>query len=115
MNKKIDRERAISNLRKEAQERVIKDEVMKFRLEAETLKHLLVLAKKLKKPAGTLVREWVVEELNQAERGSKQSPEVIAISMIATSLAEHGLLHDDQVGRIHQLLARPSNDYNARL
>ena len=105
MNKKINKERAILNLRQEAHKRVVKDEVMKFRLEAETLERLLALASKLNRPAGTLVREWVVEKLDEADSGKKWTPEITAISIIASSLAEQGLLHDDQIGRINQLLS----------
>lgn len=104
MSKKINKERAILNLRQEAHKRVVKDEVMKFRLEAETLERLLILAKKSNKPAGTLVREWVVEKLDESESRRKETPEITAISIIASSLAEHGLLHNDQIGRINQLL-----------
>lgn len=104
MSKKINKERAILNLRQEAHKRVVKDEVMKFRLEAETLERLLILAKKSNKPVGTLVREWVVEKLDESESRRKETPEITAISIIASSLAEHGLLHNDQIGRINQLL-----------
>ena len=40
---------------------------MRFRLESETLQKLLELSKKTKKPAGTLVREWVIEKLEQLQ------------------------------------------------
>lgn len=103
MNKKINREVAIAKLRKEAQERIVKNEVMKFRLESETLERLLLLAKKLNKPAGTLVREWVIEKLSD-EAGQQETPEVMAISIIANSLAEQGLLHNDQICRIRAIL-----------
>ncbi|HEY9870606.1 MAG TPA: hypothetical protein V6D08_15680 [Candidatus Obscuribacterales bacterium] len=105
MSKRIIREDAILNLRQEAQRRVIKDEVMKFRLEAATLERLLRLAQQLNKPAGTLVREWVVEKLDQIETGRTEPPEVTAISIIADSLAERGLLRDEQIDRIRQLLS----------
>jgi predicted DNA-binding protein len=104
MNKKIDRNRAILNLGQEAERRLVKSEVMRFRLEEATFKRFLVLAKKLNKPAGALVREWVTEKLNQVENGHTDTPESVAISIIATSLAERGLLHDDQIGKIHHLL-----------
>jgi hypothetical protein len=104
MSKKIDREHAIQSLGMEAHRRVIKAEVMKFRLEAETLDRLLKLAAKLKKPAGTLVREWVIEKLEQSEREPKDSPETTAISIIASSLAERGLLRTGDVRRINRLL-----------
>lgn len=103
--KKIDRQKAILNLRKEAESRVIKDEVMRFRLESETLQRLLELSKKLGKPAGTIVREWVTERLNQVKSGHHESPEGIAITIIASSLAEKGILRDEQVSRIQNLLA----------
>jgi hypothetical protein len=101
--KKIDRQKAILSLRKEAEERVIKDEVMRFRLESETLQKLLELSKKTKKPAGTLVREWVIEKLEQLQ-GEQESPEGMAITIIATSLAERGILKADQVSKIQKLL-----------
>lgn len=104
MHKKIDRERAISNLREEAQRQLLKSEVMRFRLEEPTFKRLLLLASKLNKPVGSLVREWVVEKLNQAENQSTNTPESMAISIIATSLAEQGLLKKNQIGKIQQLL-----------
>jgi hypothetical protein len=55
MSKKIDKRRAVANLRSEAQKRVVKDEVLRFRLEGKTLERLLKLAKKRDKPVGTLV------------------------------------------------------------
>ena len=61
MNKNFDRERAIKKLGEEAHRRVLKNEVMKFRFEAHNLDRLLKLANKLNRPAGTLVREWVIE------------------------------------------------------
>jgi hypothetical protein len=106
MSKRIDRKQAVLNLRKEAEERVLKDEVMKFRLEAETLERLLLMAKKLNKPAGTLVREWVIEKLDSGENQREELPAIMAISMIANSLAKRGLLPKSQIGRIRQLLAR---------
>ena len=106
MSRKVDKSRAISNLRQEAQRRVIKDEVMKFRLESETLERLLTLSQRLNKPAGTLVRDWVIEKLNRIESEPKETPGIAAISIIADSLAKRGLLQDDQVSRIHQLLAK---------
>ena len=105
MAKKIDRQRAILNLRQEAEKRVIKDEVMKFRLESSVLQRLLRASKQLNKPVGALVREWVVERLTQIENQNYQSPEVTSISIIATTLAEHGLLPDKQVSQIQKLLA----------
>ena len=105
MNKKIDREKAIANLREEAHCQVLKNEVMRFRLEAENLDRLLKFAKKINKPVGTLVREWVIEKLDHAERKPKQSPQIKALSIITTSLAQQGLLKADQVGRINKLLA----------
>ena len=92
--KKFNRDRAILNLGIEAHRRVLKAEVMKFRLEAETLDRLLKFAAKCNKPAGTLVREWVIEKLDQEERGNSHSPVVMAISIITSSLAERGLLPD---------------------
>ncbi len=106
-NKKIDRKLAVENLRKEAHRRVLKNEVMKFRLESDSLERLLKLAKRLNKPVGALVREWVNEKLDQAESGNVESPAMTAISIIATSLAEHGLLHNDEIGRINRLVAKP--------
>jgi hypothetical protein len=103
--KKIDKQRAILNLRKEAQERLLKSETMKFRLDAETLKRLLVLAKKLNKPAGTLVREWVIEKVSQVENGYKESPETAAINIIVSSLSKRGLLQQNQISHIQELLA----------
>lgn len=108
MNKKIDKEKAVANLRQEAHKRVTKDEVMKFRLESETLEQLLLLAQKQKKPAGALVREWVLEKLAQEENGH-QTPEIKAISIITTSLAEQGLLDDNQLSSIRRLLAPNDN------
>jgi hypothetical protein len=110
MNKKITKQQAISSLRKEAQERVIKGEVMKFRLEEKTLERLLALAKKLNKPAGTLVREWVIEKIDLLEQGHKEAPEITAISIIADGLAERGLLRDQELQTIKRLLRRSKND-----
>lgn len=104
MNKKIDLELAVKNLRKEAHNRVLKNEVMKFRLEENNLDRLLKLAKKLNKPAGALVREWVIEKLDQIEKGRKESPEIKAISIITDSLSKKGLLENSQVNRILRLL-----------
>ena len=104
MNKKIDRELAIKNLREEAHRRVLKNEVMKFRFESANLDRLLKLAKKLNKPAGTLVREWVIEKLDQVDKKRTESPEVKAISIITASLAECGILQNNQIGHIHKLL-----------
>jgi hypothetical protein len=109
MNKEIDREKAIANLREEAQRRVIKNEIMRFRLEAQTFERLLKFAKKINKPVGTLVREWVVEKLDQAESKNKQSPQIKAISIITTTLAERGVLKADQVVHINKLLMEQSD------
>ena len=106
MSKKIDRDRAISNLRQEAQNRAIKNEVMKFRLESETLERLLILSQKCNKPVGTLVREWVIEKLDQAENQHTNNAEIKAISIIASSLADRGLLHKDEISRIQQILGQ---------
>ncbi len=100
---KIDRQKAIRGLREEAEARVVKDEVMRFRLDSDTLKRLLHLAKKLNKPAGSLVREWVIERLEQAELGAEQTPEFLAINIIASSLAAQGILRDEQICEIQQL------------
>ena len=105
MSKNIDKEKAIANLRPEAQNRLIKNEIMRFRLESETFERLLKYARKINKPVGTLVREWVVEKLNQLESKPKQSPQIKAINIITTSLAEQGLLETKEVGRINKLLA----------
>ena len=106
---KIDKERAIANLGAEAHRRVIKSEVMRFRLEEEAFDRLLKYAAKIKKPAGTLVREWVLERLDQAENKSKKSPQIKAISIITDSLAQKGLLKAEQVGRINKLLTEQTN------
>lgn len=104
MKKKIDRERAIYNLGVEAQRQLLKSEVMRFRLEEPTFKRLLMTAGRLKKMPSTLVREWVVEKLNQVEEQGTESPESLAISIIADSLAKRGLLKDAQVEKIKLLL-----------
>ncbi len=109
MSNKINRERAIANLREEAQRQIIKSEIMRFRLEEETFARLLNFAAKIKKPVGTLVREWVVEKLDQAESKPKESPQTKAINIITTSLAERGLLKANQVGRINKLLTEQEN------
>ncbi len=106
MQRKIDKAQAILNLRQEAHKRVLKDEVMKFRLEARTLEQLLSLSQKLNKPAGANVREWVIEKLSEQKQERTGSPAVMAISIIATSLAKRGILHDDQIANIQQLLAQ---------
>lgn len=92
------------NLRKEAHNRVLKDEVMKFRLESETLERLLTLAAKSNKPVGTLVREWVIEKLDSLEGIQQETPEIKAIGIIANTLAKRGLLPSEQVVRINRLL-----------
>lgn len=114
MSKKIDRQQSIVNLRQEAQRRVLKNEVMKFRLESETLERLLLLAKKLDKPAGTLVREWVVERLDQLEGVCKSTPEFEAISIIANTLAQRGLLSAEKISRINKLLGQDVHDSKKR-
>jgi hypothetical protein len=105
MNKKINVEKAIQNLGLEAHKRVLKDEVLKFRLESETLDRLLKLAYKLNTPVGTLVRSWIIERLDEEENGQRETPEIAAISIIALSLAEQGILPDDEMARINKILS----------
>jgi hypothetical protein len=105
MNKKINVEKALQNLGLEAHKRVLKDEVLKFRLESDTLDRLLKLAYKLNTPVGTLVRSWIIERLDDEEKDQRETPEIAAIGIIASSLAEQGILPDDEMARIHKILS----------
>ena len=107
VEKKFDLDRAMLNLGLEAHRRVVKTEVMKFRLEAKNLERLLTVAYQCNKPVGTLVREWVIEKLDEAEHSINPSAEKTAIGIIADSLAERGLLPDAEFAQIQQLL-KPS-------
>jgi hypothetical protein len=101
---KIEKEKAIADLRHAAQERIIKSEMMRFRLEEPTYRRLLSTAMKLKKRSSTLVREWVVEKLDEIERNGSATPGITAIGILTDSLAEQGLLKNAQVRRIQKLL-----------
>lgn len=52
----------------EALESVAKSEQFNFRMDSETMKRLYKVASELKKPVGALVREWVLERLNQEQK-----------------------------------------------
>lgn len=101
---KIDKKKAVAELRHAASERIVKSEIMRFRLEEPTFRRLEETAFKLKKQSSTLVREWVIEKLDEIERNGSATPTITAISIITDSLAEQGLLKDTQVRRIRKLL-----------
>lgn len=52
-----------------ARAEVAKTEIVQFRLDADNITRLYEFATELKKPVGTMVREWVLERMD-AERGA---------------------------------------------
>jgi hypothetical protein len=57
------------NMAARAKTRVAKTEIVQFRLDADNITRLYEFATELKKPVGTMVREWVLERM-AAERGA---------------------------------------------
>ncbi len=51
----------------EALESVAKSEQFNFRMDADTIKRLYKIAAQQRKPVGALVREWVLEKLEQEQ------------------------------------------------
>lgn len=90
----------ISRVKKKARDYLTKTEIVQFRLDAETYAALFSLAEKHRKPAGTLVREWVSDRISRdmaATAGSATS---------ALQPSEHELLLSLQkdVEKLKQLI-----------
>jgi predicted DNA-binding protein len=63
-----ERQRRRSKVATEALESVAKSEQFNFRMEAETIKRLYKRAELQGKPVGALVREWVIEKLDEQDK-----------------------------------------------
>ena len=63
-----ERQRRRLKVANEALDSVAKTEQFNFRMEAETIKRLYQCAEAQGKPVGALVREWVIEKLNEEEK-----------------------------------------------
>ncbi len=59
----------ILKVKKKARDYLTKTEIFQFRLDAETYAALFSLAERHRKPAGSLVREWVSERINRELAG----------------------------------------------
>ncbi|HEY9871324.1 MAG TPA: hypothetical protein V6D08_19350 [Candidatus Obscuribacterales bacterium] len=57
-----------------ARAEVAKTEIVQFRLDADNISRLYEFATALRKPVGTLVREWVLERMASEQGGSKSQP-----------------------------------------
>jgi len=57
-----------------ARAEVAKTEILQFRLDADNISRLYEFATELKKPVGTMVREWVLERMAAEQGGAPNQP-----------------------------------------
>lgn len=88
-----ERQKRRERLAAQALESVAKSEQFNFRVDSETIKRLYKVAADQKKPVGALVREWVLERLNQ-EQMAPSSAEL---------MHEIHLLRDQTLARLEAL------------
>lgn len=88
-----ERQKRRERLAAQALESVAKSEQFNFRVDSETIKRLYKVAADQKKPVGALVREWVLERLNQ-EQMAPSSAEL---------MQEIHLLRDQTLARLEAL------------
>lgn len=78
--------RRIAN-QQEALKSVAKTEQLNLRINAEGIERLYEMSGKLGKPVGTMVREWIMERLEQEEAGAEEPP-AVALAVIQQKLSQ---------------------------
>jgi hypothetical protein len=82
-------EKAMADLKQHARNEIAKKQVFHFRLEPEHIKALYELAGKQRKPAGTMVREWVTEKIADESRVKKSISYKSIETQSASMVMEH--------------------------
>lgn len=71
----------------EALKSIAKTEQLNLRIDAEGIERLYEMSGKIGKPVGTMVREWIMERLEQEEAGAQESP-AVALAVIQQKVSQ---------------------------
>jgi hypothetical protein len=72
---------------REALKSIAKTEQLNLRIDADAIERLYEMSGKLGKPVGTMVREWIMERLDQEEAGADEPP-AVALAVIQQKVAQ---------------------------
>lgn len=71
----------------EALRSIAKTEQLNLRINAEGIERLYEMSGKIGKPVGTMVREWIMERLEQEEAGALEPP-AVALAVIQRKVSQ---------------------------
>jgi hypothetical protein len=71
----------------EALRSIAKTEQLNLRIDAEGIERLYEMSGKIGKPVGTMVREWIMERLEQEEAGAEEPP-AVALAVIQRKVSQ---------------------------
>jgi hypothetical protein len=71
----------------EALRSIAKTEQLNLRIDAEGIERLYEMSGKIGKPVGTMVREWIMERLEQEEAGAEETP-AVALAVIQQKVSQ---------------------------
>lgn len=72
---------------KEALRSISKSEQLNLRMDAQGIERLYEMSEKTGKPIGTMVREWIMERLDQEEAGTDEPP-AVALAIIQRKVSQ---------------------------
>lgn len=71
----------------EALKSIAKTEQLNLRIDAEGIERLYEMSGKIGKPVGTMVREWIMDRLEQEEAGADEPP-AVALAVIQQKVSQ---------------------------
>jgi hypothetical protein len=71
----------------EALRSIAKTEQLNLRIDADGIERLYEMSGKIGKPVGTMVREWIMERLEQEEAGAEEPP-AVALAVIQRKVSQ---------------------------
>ncbi len=97
-----------AELKKIVHAEIIKREVMQFRLEPENIDRLYRIAAQKRKPAGTLVREWIIDRIDDEQKTKVSRASASNASSVVTAF-------DLAIDRLKSELQKPLDELNKRM